>query len=121
MITGQLKNKIDSIWDTFFAAGITTPLTVVEQITYLLFIKLLDDNQIKKEATASIFKTAVKNPVFKDGNVYTNLLRLWISESIARRNLKLCGLKPEDLLTLMKFMWIFPADSTIPKWRFLTR
>lgn len=30
MITGQLKNKIDSIWDTFFAAGITTPLTVVE-------------------------------------------------------------------------------------------
>ena len=68
MITGQLKNKIDSIWDTFFAAGITTPLTVVEQITYLLFIKLLDDNQIKKEATASIFKTAVKNPVFKDGN-----------------------------------------------------
>lgn len=68
MITGQLKNKIDAIWDTFFAAGITTPLTVVEQITYLLFIKLLDDNQIKKEATASIFKTAVKNPVFKDGN-----------------------------------------------------
>lgn len=68
MITGQLKNKIDSIWDTFFAAGITTPLTVVEQITYLLFIKLLDDNQLKKEATASIFKTEVKNPVFKDGN-----------------------------------------------------
>lgn len=68
MITGQLKNKIDSIWDTFSAAGITTPLTVVEQITYLLFIKLLDDNQLKKEATASIFKTEVKNPVFKDGN-----------------------------------------------------
>lgn len=68
MITGQLKNKIDAIWDTFFAAGITTPLTVVEQITYLLFIKLLDDNQLKKEATANIFKTEVKNPVFKDGN-----------------------------------------------------
>lgn len=68
MITGQLKNKIDAIWDTFFASGITTPLTVVEQITYLLFIKLLDDNQLKKEATASIFKTEVKNPVFKDGN-----------------------------------------------------
>lgn len=68
MITGQLKNKIDAIWDTFFASGITTPLTVVEQITYLLFIKLLDDNQLKKEATASIFKTEIKNPVFKDGN-----------------------------------------------------
>ena len=68
MITGQLKNKIDAIWDTFFAAGITTPLTVVEQITYLLFIKLLDDNQVKKEAAANVFKTSVKNPVFKDGN-----------------------------------------------------
>lgn len=68
MITGQLKNKIDAIWDTFFAAGITTPLTVVEQITYLLFIKLLDDNQIKKEASANIFGTTVKNAIFKDGN-----------------------------------------------------
>lgn len=67
MITGQLKNKIDSIWDTFFAAGITTPLTVVEQITYLLFIKLLDDNQVKKEASASILGTEVKNPIFKSG------------------------------------------------------
>jgi len=68
MITGQLKNKVDAIWDTFFAAGITAPLTVVEQITYLLFIKLLDDNQRKKEASASIMGTVVKNPVFKDGN-----------------------------------------------------
>lgn len=68
MITGQIKNKIDSIWDTFFAAGITTPLTVVEQITYLLFIKLLDDNQQKKEAAASIFGTSVKNATFKEGN-----------------------------------------------------
>jgi len=68
MITGQLKNKIDAIWDTFFAAGITTPLTVVEQITYLLFIKLLDDNQIKKEASANIIGAVVKNPVFQDGN-----------------------------------------------------
>ena len=67
MITGQLKNKIDAIWDTFFAAGITTPLTVVEQITYLLFIKLLDDNQIKREASANIFGTTVKNAIFKDG------------------------------------------------------
>ena len=68
MITGQLKNKVDAIWDTFFAAGITAPLTVVEQITYLLFIKLLDDNQRKKEASAKIMGTVVKNPVFKEGN-----------------------------------------------------
>ena len=65
MITGQLKNKIDSIWDTFFAAGITTPLTVVEQITYLLFIKLLDDNQIKKEASANILEQLLKMQYLK--------------------------------------------------------
>ncbi len=44
MITGELKNKIDSIWDTLWTAGITSPITVLEQITYLMFMKLLDDN-----------------------------------------------------------------------------
>jgi len=39
MITGELKNKIDKIWETFWTGGITNPLTVIEQFTYLLFIK----------------------------------------------------------------------------------
>ena len=38
MITGELKNKIDSLWDIFAAGGIVNPLTVIEQITYLMFI-----------------------------------------------------------------------------------
>ena len=45
MITGELKNKIDGIWDIFWSSGMTNPLTVIEQITYLLFIKILDDNE----------------------------------------------------------------------------
>lgn len=49
MITGELKNKVDGIWDTIWAGGITSPITVLEQITYLMFMKLLDDNQIKKK------------------------------------------------------------------------
>lgn len=50
MITGQIKNQIDQIWDTFWeSAGITNPMTVLEQMTYLFFIKMLDDAQIKRE------------------------------------------------------------------------
>ena len=54
MITGELKNKVDSIWDTIWTGGITSPITVLEQITYLLFMKLLDDNQLKAEANANM-------------------------------------------------------------------
>lgn len=68
MITGEVKNKIDGIWDTFYSAGITSPLTVLEQMTYLFFIKLLDDSQIKKEANAKMFGVEVKDPVFGTGN-----------------------------------------------------
>ena len=47
MITGEMKNRVDSIWDTIWTGGITSPITVLEQITYLMFMKLLDDNQLK--------------------------------------------------------------------------
>jgi len=44
MITGGLKNKIDSLWDIFAAGGLVNPLDVIEQITYLMFIHDLDDS-----------------------------------------------------------------------------
>ena len=43
VITGELKNKVDRIWDQFWSGGISNPLQVIEQITYLLFIRRLDD------------------------------------------------------------------------------
>ena len=43
MITGELKNKIDGLWDIFAAGGLVNPLDVIEQITYLMFIHDLDD------------------------------------------------------------------------------
>ena len=43
MITGELKNKINSLWEIFWTGGITNPLDVVEQMTYLMFIRDLDD------------------------------------------------------------------------------
>jgi len=68
MITGELKSKIDSIWETFWTGGLANPLSVIEQVTYLLFIKLLDDNQIKKERNAQVLGVEPKNLLFKSGN-----------------------------------------------------
>ena len=48
MITGQLKNKIDTLWDVFARGGLTNPLEVIEQITYLMFIHDLDESDNKK-------------------------------------------------------------------------
>ena len=43
MLTGELRNQIDRIWDAFWSGGISNPLEVIEQITYLLFLRRLDD------------------------------------------------------------------------------
>ena len=52
MITGELKNKIDSLWEIFWTGGLTNPLDVIEQMTYLMFIHDLDetDNTRAKES-----------------------------------------------------------------------
>ena len=70
MITGEIKSRIDTIWDTFWTGGITNSITILEQMTYLFFIKMLDDAQITKEANASLMGVAVKDPTFKDGCWY---------------------------------------------------
>lgn len=67
MITGEIKNKIDKIWDTLWTGGISVPSTVLEQITYLFFMKLLDDNQLKREASANALGVELKDRTFGDG------------------------------------------------------
>ena len=67
MITGEIKNQIDSIWDAFWTGGITNSITILEQMTYLFFMKMLDDAQRTKEANANAMGVAVKDPTFKDG------------------------------------------------------
>lgn len=54
MLTGEIKNKVDRIWETFWTGGVTNPLTVIEQFTYLIFIKSLDDKQLQSEAEANL-------------------------------------------------------------------
>lgn len=56
MITGVIKNKIDKIWTDIWAGGLTMPFKVIEQITYLMFIRSLDQKEIKNEKKAAAFK-----------------------------------------------------------------
>ncbi len=72
MITGEIKTKIDQIWDTFHVSGITNPITVLEQMTYIFFMKMLDDKQLQEEAMARDFDTEVKNPTFLVGQNWLN-------------------------------------------------
>ena len=67
MITGEIKNRIDTIWDTFWTGGITNSITILEQMTYLFFMKMLDDAQRTKEANANAWGTTLKEPTFKEG------------------------------------------------------
>ena len=56
MLTGELKNKIDSIWEMFWTGGITNPLDVVEQMTYLMFIHDLDETDAKKAKSSMMLE-----------------------------------------------------------------
>lgn len=67
MITGELKSKVDKIWDTIWTGGISSPSTVLEQITYLIFMKLLDDAEIKKEGGMAALGLPYQSKVFKKG------------------------------------------------------
>jgi type I restriction enzyme M protein len=66
MLNSALKSQIDKVWTTFWSGGISNPLTVIEQITYLLFIRRLDELQIAKEKQANFLKTEIKDPIYQD-------------------------------------------------------
>ena len=70
-ITGDLKSKIDNVWDAFWSGGIANPLEVMEQITYLLFIKGLDESHIREENKANRLNKPIENPIFPDGDAST--------------------------------------------------
>ena len=66
MITGTIRNQVDQLWNACAAGGLTNPLSVIEQITYLLFTKRLDDIQLAKEAQANTLGEAIENPLFTE-------------------------------------------------------
>ncbi len=78
MLTGELRNQIDGIWNDFWSGGLANPLQVIEQITYLIFIKRLDEMQELEERKATTLGKAIERTIFpagKDerGEPYANL------------------------------------------------
>lgn len=81
MITGELKNKIDSMWDVFAAGGVVNPLDVIEQTTYLMFIHDLDDTDNKRAKESQMlglpFETIFKDEVTVNGRVIDGKQLKW--------------------------------------------
>jgi type I restriction enzyme M protein len=64
MLTGELRSKIDKVWEQFWTGGLSNPITVIEQITYLLFIRRLDDIHTQREQKAEFLKKPIEDPIF---------------------------------------------------------
>lgn len=67
MLTGEIRNQVDRIWDAFWSGGVSNPLSVIEQITYLLFIKRLDDLQTLEENKAETLGRPIERRIFPEG------------------------------------------------------
>jgi type I restriction enzyme M protein len=67
MLTGEIRSQIDSIWNDFWSGGVSNPLSVIEQITYLLFIKRLDELQTVEEKKATTLSIPLERQIFPKG------------------------------------------------------
>src|SRR5438477_4280766 len=64
MLTGEIRSQIDQIWNAFWSGGISNPLEVIEQITYLLFLKRLDEQETAEELKANREKKPMQKRFF---------------------------------------------------------
>src|SRR6202140_4854475 len=67
MLTGEIRSQIDAIWNAFWSGGISNPLEVIEQITYLLFLRRLDDLHTLEENKSARLKKPIERRVFPSG------------------------------------------------------
>lgn len=67
MLTGEIRRQIDDIWNDFWTGGVSNPLAVMEQITYLLFIRRLDELHTLEEAKAAGLKQPMQRRIFPEG------------------------------------------------------
>ena len=70
MVTGELKRQIDEVWNDFWSGGISNPLEVMEQLTYLLFIKGLDEQQALAENKANRTGKPIEDEIFSEGQEF---------------------------------------------------
>lgn len=67
MLTGELRNQIDRIWDAIWSGGIANPLEVLEQLTYLLFIRRLDELETLEERRSQRSGQPMRRRIFPEG------------------------------------------------------
>lgn len=67
MLTGEIRNQVDQIWNAFWSGGVSNPLSVIEQITYLLFIKRLDELHTLEESKAQNLGIPLERRIFPEG------------------------------------------------------
>jgi type I restriction enzyme M protein len=65
MLTGELKSQIDKVWEAFWSGGLSNPISVIEQMTYLLFVRRLDELQTQKEQMSVVLKKPIEDPIYK--------------------------------------------------------
>lgn len=66
MITGELKNQVDKIWEAFWTGGFSSPLIVIEQFTFLLFLRRMDERQLLEEKKANLIGSEVKKEIYTE-------------------------------------------------------
>jgi len=71
MLTGEIRSQVDRVWDAFWTGGISNPMEVIEQFTYLLFIKRLDELHTLREKKANRLEKPIEDPIFLEGNTQT--------------------------------------------------
>ena len=67
VITGTIKTQIDQIWNAFWSGGVSNPLSVIEQLTFLMFIKRLDDLQTVEERKSEDLGLPIARRIFPEG------------------------------------------------------
>lgn len=99
MLTGELRTQVDKLWTTFWTGGISNPLTVIEQISYLLFLKRLDDLELRAEKKATRTGRPNPNPIFP-------------ADKQQLRWSRFSNLEPEEMFKLFQ-LEIFPFIKTL--------
>ncbi|MBV7441007.1 type I restriction-modification system subunit M [Weeksellaceae bacterium TAE3-ERU29] len=100
MLTSELKSKIDKVWLAFHSGGLTNPLQVIEQITYLLFIKRLDELQFQKEQLASLTETPIEKPIYEEYEYHLRWSK--VKELSPEKIFELFTRQPDGVFQFMK-------------------
>jgi type I restriction enzyme M protein len=107
MLTGKLKNQVDQIWEVFWTGGVTNPISVIEQFTYLLFIRRLDEIHTSRERQAMLLESDIEQPIFGASGTAEEK-----ADQASYRWNKFKNLDPQVMFDLVKDK-VFPFIKTI--------